>query len=149
MRRSRAFTLIELLAVLVIVMILSALVYPNYTSYVIKSRRLEAQVALLDNLQRQERYYSQHNSYLAFSAESSGDDEGRFKWWSGSSAKDSAYELSGRACPGSSLSACIELHATPGTFRVNPKFRDPECQTLTLVSTGEHRAGGTSSRCWP
>ena len=149
MLRSRAFTLIEVLVVLVIVMILSAIADPNYTSYVVKARRIEGQVALLETLQNQERYYSLHNAYIAFSADSSGPDEKRFKWWSGQSAKASAYELSGRACPGSSLRDCIELQAAPGTSRVDGTFRDPDCETLTLVSTGEHRAGGKQQRCWP
>ena len=149
MRRSRAFTLIEVMVVLLIMAILATVAYPNYASYVIKARRIEGQIALLDTLQKQERYYFEHNSYLAFSAESSDADEKRFKWWSGSSAKNSAYELSGRACPGVSLRACIELQAIPGTGRVDPRFRDPDCETLTLGSTGEHRAGGKQSRCWP
>lgn len=149
MRRYRAYTLVELMVVLVIIGILSAVAYPNYTSYVIKARRLEAQVALLDTMQKQERYYSAHNAYLAFSADSTDPDEKRFKWWSGNSARDSAYELSGHACPGMSLQACIEVRAAPGTARVDPRFRDPDCETLTLVSTGEHRAGGKQARCWP
>ena len=149
MLHSRAFALIELVVVLLIIMILAAITYPSYASYVIKARRIEGQVALLEALQKQERYYSLHNSYIAFSADSSAPDEKRFKWWSGQSAKESAYELSGRACPGSSLRACIELQAAPGTSRVDSAFRDPDCETLTLVSTGEHRAGGKQQRCWP
>jgi len=149
MLRCRAFTLIELLVVLVIVTILSAIAYPSYTSYVVKARRIEGQVALLETLQNQERYYSLHNAYIAFSADSNGADEKRFKWWSGQSAKTSAYELSGRPCPGSSLRDCIELQAVPGTSRVDRAFRDPDCETLTLVSTREQRAGGKQQRCWP
>lgn len=149
MLRCRAFTLIEVMVVLVIVMILAAVAYPNYTSYVIKARRIEGQVALLQAMQQQERYYSLRNSYIAFSADSSEADEKRFKWFSGQSAKQSAYELSARACPGSSLRACIELQAVPGTSRVDGAFRDPDCETLILVSTGEHRAGGKHPRCWP
>lgn len=149
MRRFHAYTLVELMIVLVIIGILTSVAYPNYTGFVIKSRRIEAQIALLDIMQKQERYYSAHNSYVAFSADSSDPDEKGFKWWSGASARDSAYELSARACPGTSLRSCIEVQARPGTARVNGRFRDPACETLTLVSTGEHRAGGTQTRCWP
>lgn len=149
MRHCDAYTLVELMIVLVIIGILTSVAYPNYTGFVIKSRRIEAQIALLDIMQKQERYYSAHNSYIAFSADSSDPDEKRFKWWSGASARDSAYELSGHACPGLSLRSCIELRASPGTEKVNARFRDAACETLTLVSTGEHRAGGKLAGCWP
>lgn len=149
MGRGRAFTLIEMLIVMAICLILAALAYPNYAGYLIKARRIEAQAALLQAMQDQERYYTQRNTYLAFSASSPGDDEKRFKWWLGSSAASSAYELSGRACGQQSLHTCIELHAEPGTPRVDSRFRDTECGTLTLDSTGRYGAGGKQAGCWP
>jgi type IV pilus assembly protein PilE len=147
--KADGFTLIEMMVVLVIMLILAAMVYPSYSGYVIKARRLEGQVALLDALQQQERYYTRYNVYKEFSAGSANPDEQRFKWWSGSSAAASAYELSAQACPGMPLQACIEVRATPGTAKVDPNFRDPECATLTLTSTGEQRAAGPGTRCWP
>ncbi len=149
MERSEAYTLVEMLVVVAMVMILSALAYPNYEGYVIRTRRVEAQVALLEAMQEQERYYSQHNTYLAFSAASSGVDERNFRWWLGSSAPRSAYELSGRACGQQSLQACIQLRAEPGTARVNASFHDPQCGTLTLDSGGLHSASGDGAGCWP
>ncbi|MES2317714.1 MAG: type IV pilin protein [Pseudomonadota bacterium] len=149
MKRHAAFTLVELMIVLVIVAILAALSYPAYTAYMIKTRRAEAQVALLEAMQHQERYFSLHNTYLAFSADSSGDDELRFPWWLGANPLRSAYELSGGACKDLTLQSCIELRAVPGTSRVDPKFRDADCETLTLNSAGEHGAGGKQTGCWP
>lgn len=147
--KQRAFTLVELMTVTVIVLVLAALAYPSYASYVVKARRVEAQSALLQAMQDQERYYTQYNTYLAFSAEEPGNDNMRFKWWLGASAPRSAYELSGRACDQLPLQACVELRAEPGTGRVDPAFRDPECETLTLDSTGKHGAGGRQAGCWP
>lgn len=149
MTRMKAFTLVELMVVMVIIVILTALTYPSYASYVVKAKRTEGQVALLDAMQSQERYYSQHSAYLPFSSSSTAPDEQRFKWFSGSKAADSAYELSAHACPGMPLRACIELRATPGTGKVDSRFRDPDCGTLTLNSAGEYRASGTQARCWP
>lgn len=149
MARSGAFTLVEMLVVMAILLILAALAYPTYASYIIKARRVQAQSALLQTMQDQERYYTLHNTYLAFSADSGGEDEKRFKWWLGSSAQRSAYELSGRACKQLSLQACIELRAEPGTARVDSNFRDAECETLTLESTGKHGASGRQTGCWP
>ena len=149
MRRSEAFTLVEMMVVMTVMLILAALAYPSYAAYMVKARRVEAQAALLQTMQDQERYYSQHNTYLAFSAESTGEDERRFQWWLGRSPPRSAYELSGRQCGQLPLQACIELRAEPGTARVDPDFHDAECETLTLNSAGQHGAGGKQVGCWP
>lgn len=145
----RGFSLVELMVVLVVMALLGALAYPTYAGYVRKARRVEAQVALVDALQQQERYYAQHNAYLAFSADAPDAQEGRFKWWLGTTARDSAYEIDAYACPGQELAACVELRARPGTSRVNASFSDPECGTLTYNSAGVQAATGPAPRCWP
>ncbi|HEY0060486.1 MAG TPA: type IV pilin protein [Telluria sp.] len=149
MKREPGFTLIEIVIVMGLAAILAALAYPSYASYILKARRNEGLVALLDTMQRQERYYADNNRYLPFSAENNNGGETQFRWWSGRSARDSAYELRAQACPGLALNRCIELHAVPGTDRVDARFRDVQCQTLTLTSTGEHRASGPGPKCWP
>lgn len=147
--RARAFTLIEVLVVMAVTLILCLLAYPTYTAQVVKARRVEGQVALLDTMQRQERYYAENNTYLLFTADGGQPDEERFRWWSGESAAASAYELSAQPCDGQGPERCIELHAVPGTGRVDSAFQDAECGTLILVSTGAHRATGAGARCWP
>lgn len=62
-RKFRGFTLIELMVAVAIVGILSALAYPAYTNYIMKSRRTDAKNALLDLAAREERYYSMSNQY--------------------------------------------------------------------------------------
>ncbi|MCM5681506.1 type IV pilin protein [Schlegelella sp. S2-27] len=61
--RCRGFTLIELMIVVVVVAILSALAFPSYVEAVRKSRRAEAKTALLELAARQERYFTTHNAY--------------------------------------------------------------------------------------
>jgi type IV pilus assembly protein PilE len=140
--------MIEVMVVLVILMVLGALAYPSYAGYLVKTRRIEAQVAMIEALQQEERYYALHNAYVAFSADAQPETP-RFKWWSGSAAPGSAYELDAQACPDRQLSECIEVRARPGTTKVDAKFQDAECGTLSINSAGEHRASGSSSRCWP
>ncbi len=141
---TRAFTLVEVLIALALIGILTALAYPSYASAIVKSRRAEGKAALLDAMLSQQRYYTDNNRYLPFSAEA---DQG-WRWWSGRAASDSAYELRAVACSGQGLERCIEVHAEPGTARVNRHFRDSECQTLILNSAGEQRATGPGTRCW-
>lgn len=149
MKPRQGMTLVELLIVMAVVGVLAALAYPSYANYVLKTRRTEGQVALLDAMQQQERYYSENNRYLPFSADTDTPGNVRFRWWSGPSARESAYEISAQACPGHDLARCIELRAAPGTARVDARFRDPECDTLILNSIGERSATGTGLRCWP
>ena len=148
MNVKRGFTLIEMLVVLAILAILAAMAYPSYAGHVVRTRRAEGQIALIEAMQQQERYRLQHNTYVAFSS-SSGEGEAQgFRWWSGNGAALSVYELDAHACPGQALADCVELRATPGTAKVDSRFRDPECGALTLDSLGVHAAEG-SGRCWP
>lgn len=147
--RHAGLTLIDVLAAIVIVGILAALTYPLLQGHIVKSRRAQAQAALLEVMQQQERYFTQNNSYLAFSYDASDPYAQRFKWWSGATAPQSAYELQGVACPNETIATCIEVSAIPGTKQVDSRFRDPECETMSLRSTGSKQASGPGTRCWP
>lgn len=63
MKKNRAFSLVELLVVLIIVGILSAIAYPAYIAHVIKTHRAQAKIALLNLASRLEEYHGQHRSY--------------------------------------------------------------------------------------
>ena len=146
-RRLAGFTLVELMIVVAIVGILSAYAYPTYAGYIVRTRRTEGEAALIEAMQKQERYRLQHNTYVAYSAAEPGTDG--FPLWSGATAAASAYELDAHACPGAGLADCVELRARPGTPRVDARFRDPDCGVLTLDSNGRQGAENTGARCWP
>ncbi|OBV41433.1 type IV pilin protein [Janthinobacterium psychrotolerans] len=152
-RRSGGFSLIELMAALVIVALLLALALPVYHGQVVRARRVQGQASLLKLMQQQERYYSQNNRYLAFSADAQDVQGKQFQWWSGdepqAGAVRSAYEIDAIACPDSTLAQCVLLRATPGTDRVDQQFKDADCGTLTLSSTGERGSTGPAAQCWP
>jgi type IV pilus assembly protein PilE len=149
MHRHSGHTLTEILIALAVMVVFVALVYPSYADFVVRSRRAEGHSALLSAMQEQERYYTEHKRYLAFSSRTEVPAEPAGKWWSGSEARKSAYELQGRSCNGQGISECIELVATPGTAYVDRSFYDATCGTLTLSSNGDRGASGPVQQCWP
>lgn len=63
-RKQEGFTLIELMIVIAIIAILSAVALPSYREQVAKGRRGEAMSSLMEGAQALERYYSANGSYL-------------------------------------------------------------------------------------
>ncbi len=61
----RGVTLLELMIVVVVIGILTALAYPNYRQYVAKAKRNEAKSALLQIATMQERFYLQNATYTS------------------------------------------------------------------------------------
>lgn len=143
----KGFSLIELMLVVAIVAVLVGLAYPSYVDVTRRTKRTEAQLALAEMMQQEERYFEDHGSFTTFS-QARGTPPG-FRWWSGASAPRSAYELDGLACPDLGLDQCIVLRARPGTGNVDAGFRDPDCGVLTVDSTGKQAASGTLASCWP
>lgn len=145
-KAGKGFTLVEALAVLAVFAILAAIAYPSYVESVRKGKRAEGRAALYLVMQQQERHYSHHGSYIAFSASSVDEQERKFTWFSGASAANSAYEIKAEACPDESIRDCVLLAAMPGTARVDSGYADPACGNLTLTSTGIRRAQRPD--CW-
>lgn len=146
-KRQAGYSLLQLVIVLVMTLILLFAAYPGYRDSVLKVRRAEARSALLSTMLQQERFYTQHNIYSAFTSETG---HSPFKWWSGNSAETSYYEISARPCPDKQLNQCVLLTATSNS----PKVRhvdDPVCGDLMLDSANNKTySNGTkpNSLCW-
>jgi len=129
------FTLIEILIVIAIVAILTALVVPSYNSQTTKTRRTDAKIALTRAASELEKCYVLHNQYDHNSCNSfpaSGadmvlSDEGFYKIVATSLA-ETAYTLTASATDGS------------------PQAGDSHCATFTIDSTGARVA--TNDDCW-
>jgi type IV pilus assembly protein PilE len=61
--RIAGFSLIEMLIVVVIVGIITSIAYPNYTRYITRSHRTDAESVLLQLAAQQEKYYLQNGTY--------------------------------------------------------------------------------------
>lgn len=59
----RGFTLIEVMIAIAIVGILAAIAYPSYIEQVRKTRRTEGKSMLLEVAAKQERFYTENNTY--------------------------------------------------------------------------------------
>jgi len=64
-RAGRGFTLIELLIVVAVIGILSAIAYPNYQDYILRSSRVAAQGELTELSGLQEKIYLNSNAFSA------------------------------------------------------------------------------------
>jgi len=131
---SKGFTLVELLIVLVIVAILTAIAVPSYNAYIERGRRAEGRAALEQAAQMLERLYTRTNSYSTTLADA------------GIPATSSSgrYTLSVAAMAGGVIATSYVITATP------TGWTDPHCGNLTLDSVGQRGRTGTSpvTECW-
>jgi type IV pilus assembly protein PilE len=61
--RSSGFTLIELMVTIVILAIIVGIAYPSYRNYTVQTRRSDAQSALTQTANRQEKFFSSCSRY--------------------------------------------------------------------------------------
>lgn len=66
MKKTRGFTLIELMIVVAIIGILAAIAYPSYVNHITRSNRAAAQACLAEYAQLAERVYTTNLRYDAF-----------------------------------------------------------------------------------
>lgn len=137
MRRhaEKGYTLLELLVVLVIAGILSALTYQFYISHIVATRRADAQLALLKLSTALENYYLQHNTYQGATLQNIG-----------SAAKSSQgfYQLT------------FELKQNGQSYVAKAEplgaqaRQDKACGVLILFTDGRRSYEGADSRavCW-
>ena len=135
MKKQRAFTLIELMVTVAIIGILASIAYPSYRDSVMKSRRADAQGALLAYANSMERYFTVNNTYLTVSS----------TVVAPTNAGTTYYTIAISTSPAATAST-YTINATPIGTQATDK-----CGTLTLTSTGVKGYTGTSGSktlCW-
>jgi type IV pilus assembly protein PilE len=135
MPRSRGFTLIELMVVVVIATILLSIAIPSYMAQIRQSRRVEARTAILDLAGREERFFSTNSAAYTAAAASLG--------YAGlPSAVGSGYysvSVCSPACAPSAVPApSYAVIATPVAGQ--SQAQDTQCTAFAVDSAGQQYA---------
>ncbi len=132
-RRQAGFNLLELMIVVAIIGILSALAYNSYGDSVIKSRRKAATACMLESAQFLERFYTTNLTYVAavMPPATCKTDLGAFYDWPNPTLAARTYSL--QAVPKSS------------------QLLKDKCGTLTIDQAGRKTRSGTlaTTECFP
>jgi len=152
-QRHGGFTLIEILIVVVIIGVISAIAYPNYRNFVTEARRSEGQRLLLLAAAQQERFYTQCGYYaVAFAAATTTPNTCNASAAAGvlgmmnNLADIPFYSLTVAAGTTGAIATSYLLTATPSGIQLT---NDTNCINLTLTSQGVKGATGSwGASCW-
>jgi type IV pilus assembly protein PilE len=145
-RRQIGFTLIELMIVVAIVGIISAIAYPSYKDSITRSKRTDAKVSLTELAGNLERCFTMNGQYMATTtpakacAATSTSATSATAATPTTTASDKNYYTIGGTINATSFS----ITATPNGWTEN------NCNVYTLTNTGGKTVSGSwgSTRCW-
>ena len=142
-RLRTGFTLIEIMVVVAIIALIVAIAYPSYLEHVARSKRAQAQAAIMKTLQLQERFYTVNGRYATnaqlptlfglaagttvYSGENPADVE--LAWYTMSVDNPAGC---------TDLTVCVNVPATP-----KAGYTDDNCGTMTQNTVGARTESGT------
>ena len=118
MKKIAGFTLIEVMIVVAIIAIITMIAYPAYQDQMTKTRRSDGHAALMEMVNRQERFYTNNNTYtivLTNLPNTTVDGSGK------TDSEEGYYKLSARQCGVATCNTatpqplvnCVEILAEP------------------------------------
>jgi len=143
-QKMKGFTLIELMIVVAIIGIISAIAYPSYQASVTKTKRADAKTSLMNIATQFERCFTVN---------------GQYNYTAGPPVKDCAPPLNATlntlatttSDKGYYTIALSNLTATTFTLTATPVATDAKCTTFVLNETGRRQYTPTTSTtldCW-
>lgn len=143
--RSAGFTLIEMMIVVAIIAILSAIAYPSYIKYITRTHRVAAEGCLSQYANYMERFYTTNLAYNSAANPNPFATAGATLGFDCASAQQTGANYS-YGLPSSSATAYV-IQAVP----INTQLaRDTQCGTLQLNQAGQRKANGSTvvTGCW-
>ncbi len=129
----KGFTLLELITTFAIIGILITISYPSYSHYILKTRRNQAQIAIVDLAASLERYRSLHQTYIGANLANLEINE---------YTESDYYQLE--------LNTATETSYLLKAIPVGTQAQDKTCGTLSLDESGQRNISGTGplTNCW-
>lgn len=142
--RQRGVTLLELMTVVMIIGILSAIAIPSYRTYLMRAQRSDATAALLRVAAAQEKFYLQNNSYATNAQLAAGPPAGL-----GFVGTEHGFYNLGLA----STDVTLDFTVTATPIAGGPQVKDTACATFTIDQQGRRGAKNSASTdnieaCW-
>lgn len=137
-RKQSGITLIELMIVVAIVAILTAIAYPSYRQQVLRGNRTEGKAELMEASQELEKCFTRYGAYDSANCTARGTLTG-----AGRPSEGARYQIS--------LAAAGPRPATEYTLQAVPQNGQEadSCGTLTLDQTGlRGSATPADTKCW-
>ncbi len=145
MNRQRGMTLIELVVVMIIIGILTAVAVPSYRDYVMRSQRSDAKDALLVLATAQEKFYLQCTTYAT--AIAAAPDCAGLALQGTAASQNGWYALAIDAA--NQTSYTVSAVATAG----GNQFQDTDCRTFrinerSIRTAANAAAADNTAECW-
>jgi type IV pilus assembly protein PilE len=143
--RERGVTLLELMAVVVILGILASIAIPSYRSYLLRAQRTDATSALLRIAAAQEKFYLQNNTYASNDLRDDAPPAGL-----GIDKTEHDYYTLEIAAGGN---LTLGFTATATQKAGGPQEKDKDCKTFTITQAGTRTAinqsdADSTATCW-